>query len=105
MTELMDIVPSLAPGVVVHVHDIFLPKHYTRSQYAFEGRMYTEQYVLQAFLAFNSEFTTEYAASWLWEAAGKEEVTRAFRWTFPAGKASVEELGSPDSFWMRRHPP
>lgn len=46
---LLDIVPSLAPGVLVHVHDILYPFEYP-AQWVFDGRGWTEAYVLRALL-------------------------------------------------------
>ncbi len=53
--EYLEVLPRLAPGVLVHIHDIFLPYSYP-SQWLLERRFWTEQYVLQAFLTFNSAF-------------------------------------------------
>ena len=47
---LLDIVPSLAPGVLVHVHDIFYPFEYP-ADWVYAGRAWTEAYVLRALLA------------------------------------------------------
>jgi predicted O-methyltransferase YrrM len=44
---LLEILPILAPGVVVHVHDIFLPYEY---DVLFSSRSYNEQYVLAGLL-------------------------------------------------------
>lgn len=52
----LEIVPRLAPGVVVHVHDIFLPYEYPREWVVDHRRAWAEQYLLQAFLAFNRDF-------------------------------------------------
>jgi Methyltransferase domain len=55
---ILDILPRLKPGVLVHFHDIALPYEYSRT-YAVnpEFRVFwTEAYLLQAFLAFNSEY-------------------------------------------------
>jgi len=52
----LQVLPSLKPGVIVHVHDIFLPFDYRRDWVMDELRFWTEQYLLQAFLTFNSEF-------------------------------------------------
>ena len=43
----LEILPSLPPGVVVHIHDIFLPFEYSD---LFTQRHYNEQYVLAALL-------------------------------------------------------
>ncbi len=41
----VDVIPALKPGVIVHVHDIFLPWDYPPQ---FEDRYYSEQYLLAA---------------------------------------------------------
>lgn len=50
-----DILPRLAPGVHVHVHDIFHPFEYLRN-WIEEGRAWNEIYLLRAFLQFNNAF-------------------------------------------------
>ena len=45
----LEILPALKPGVVVHIHDICLPGEYIDS---FDGRGYSEQYMLAAALLF-----------------------------------------------------
>ncbi len=52
----LDILPALPPGVLVHVHDIFLPYEYPRQWPEESGFHWAEQYLLQAFLAGNSGF-------------------------------------------------
>jgi hypothetical protein len=44
----LDILPRLAPGVVVHLHDIFWPSDYPDD---WSGRYYNEQYLLGTLLA------------------------------------------------------
>lgn len=52
---ILEVLPRLAPGVVVHIHDILLP--YCYPEFLFEnGLFWQEQYLLQAFLAFNPRF-------------------------------------------------
>ena len=50
-----DILPALAPGVVVHLHDIF-PRFEYPLQWIEEGRAWNEAYVLRAFLQYNEAF-------------------------------------------------
>jgi hypothetical protein len=50
---LLDVVPRLRPGVLVHVHDIFYPFEY-RAHWVYEGRAWNEAYVLRALLVNNS---------------------------------------------------
>ena len=52
----LEVLPRLKPGVIVQVHDIFLPFEYRRDWVLDEFRFWTEQYLLQGFLTFNSEF-------------------------------------------------
>ena len=52
----LDVLPRLQEGVIVHFHDIFLPWEYPRSWLTEMGYYWTEQYLLQAFLAYNREF-------------------------------------------------
>jgi predicted O-methyltransferase YrrM len=52
----LDVLPALAPGVLVHVHDIFLPYEYPRQWPEESGFHWAEQYLLQAFLAGNQGF-------------------------------------------------
>ena len=52
----LEVIPRLAPGVAVHVHDIFLPDEYPQAWVVDEHRFWSEQYLLQAFLAFNDSW-------------------------------------------------
>lgn len=59
-----EILPRLGPGVLVHVHDICLPGHYPTVY--FDNHWYwNEQYLLQAFLAFNSRFEVVWPGAYL----------------------------------------
>ncbi len=50
-----DILPRLSPGVHIHLHDIFFPFEYPM-EWIYEGRAWSEAYLLRAFLQYNSEF-------------------------------------------------
>jgi len=52
---LFRVLPALASGVLVHVHDIYYPFEYPRS-WVMEGRAWNEAYALRAFLQFNEAF-------------------------------------------------
>ena len=49
----LDVLPTLRPGVLVHFHDVWLPWEYHRHLLAALGFYWTEQYLLQAFLSEN----------------------------------------------------
>ena len=90
----LEVLPRLKPGVIVHVHDIFLPFDYRRDWVMEEFRFWTEQYLLQAFLTFNSEFEVLMSNSYL-----SHYHERELKAAFP----TLPSCGG-GSFWMRRKP-
>jgi hypothetical protein len=54
--EYLELLPTLAPGVVVHVHDIFSPRDYPDAWIKDEVRLWNEQYLLEAFLSGNRDW-------------------------------------------------
>ncbi len=55
---LFEIFPALAPGVVIHLHDIFYPFEYPK-EWIYEGRAWNEAYLIRAFLQYNTRFQVE----------------------------------------------
>lgn len=92
----LDILPRLTRGVLVHVHDIFLPAQYPRTWVLDMHRFWNEQYVLQAFLTYNAAFEVIWAGYYMHlKHPGKLE--SAF--------GSYRRRGSDDwpvSFWTRK---
>lgn len=63
--EILEILPALASGVWIHFHDIFFPYDYP-PQWLIEKRLaWNEQYMLEAFLAYNPGFEVILANHWL----------------------------------------
>lgn len=89
----LDVLPVLRPGVVVHFHDIFVPWEYPRIWFEEMQYYWAEQYLLQAFLAFNSEFEVLVPA----QALSRTYPDR-LRHVIP----SFTEGCSPASMWLRR---
>src|SRR5205823_145096 len=87
-----NVLPSLPPGVIVHIHDIFLPGEFPRQWIQDELRFWNEQYLLRAFLTFNREFEVLLSNAFL-----AERHPRLARSTFPTAAFLVG-----GSFWMRR---
>jgi hypothetical protein len=54
--EYLELLPTLKPGVIVHVHDIRTPRDYLRRWLIEEVRLWNEQYLLEAFLTNNREW-------------------------------------------------
>jgi hypothetical protein len=61
---LQEVLPRLASGVVVHIHDIFLPWDYPQ-EWVMAGRAWNEQYAVRAFLTFNSAYEILIGVSWM----------------------------------------
>jgi predicted O-methyltransferase YrrM len=59
-----DVLPVLAPGVLIHIHDVAGNLEYPR-EWLEEGRAWNEQYLLRAFLMNNSAYRVELFTSWL----------------------------------------
>jgi predicted O-methyltransferase YrrM len=60
-----EVLPALAPGVVVHLHDIFYPFEYP-SDWVHEGRAWQETYLLRAFLMYNDAFEITWFQTLMW---------------------------------------
>ena len=90
---ILDVLPILRPGVIVHFHDIFLPWEYPRQWFQEMHWYWAEQYLLQAFLAYNHDFEVIVPAHAL--ARDHPERLAASIPSFTAGVA-------PGSMWIRR---
>lgn len=110
--EYLEILPRLQPGVIVHVHDIFLPSDYPRDAVLSNLCFWSEQYLLQAFLTFNPHFEVLWASS-----AMQMHHSDVLLESFPRWNHSYREMRKevrqylptrdhdrvwPSSFWMRR---
>lgn len=91
---ILDVLPALAPGVIVHFHDIWLPYEYHRNLAKYHGVHWSEQYLLQALLSGNPSFEVLFAT----QAVAVEQPER-FRRLVPRYD------GYPTSFWLRRADP
>ncbi len=92
--EYLEILPRLKPGVIVHIHDIFLPAEYPRNWVHDKHIFWNEQYLLQAFLAFNASFEVLWGGSWM-HLNHPAELESAFQ-------SYKRENQWPGSFWIRR---
>jgi hypothetical protein len=64
--EYFEILPTLAKGVLIHIHDIFTPKDYPEDWVVNDARLWNEQYLVEAFLMMNSQFSIVGALNYLW---------------------------------------
>lgn len=58
------VLPRLASGVWIHIHDVFLPFEYPRPWLLEQGRSWNEQYLLQALLMYNPLFEIVFGCSY-----------------------------------------
>lgn len=99
--QLLEVVPRLADGVIVHVHDIFIPADYPQ-HWVRAGFNWTEQYLLQAYLIGNARASVLAMNHWLSlrhpaavrEAFGPVELNGSSVWFVTGSDAPSEALGS-----------
>ena len=87
--EFLEVLPMLKPGVWIHVHDIFFPHDYP-AEWLLERRLaLNEQYLLEAFLSFNTAFSPQLANYWI----GID---------YPEDASRLWVTRGASSFWMKR---
>jgi hypothetical protein len=91
---LLDVLPRLPKGVIVHFHDIFLPFEYPEIWVLKEHKFWTEQYLLQAFLICNNSFEVLLGCSYA-HSKYSEKLELAIPDYDPKSMPS-------GSFWLRR---
>ncbi len=89
----LEVLPALKPGVIVHFHDFFRPFEYPRVLYDLFDVHWQEHYLLQAFLAYNSTFEVLFSNHALWRLR-RERVKRLF--------PGLTEGREPSALWLRR---
>jgi len=92
--EYFDILGSLQPGVLVHVHDIFTPKDYPDNWVLDKQLLWNEQYLLEALLSYSDKFEVIGALNYLWH-NHRELVSEKF----PV--LAQQPTQEPGSFWFR----
>jgi predicted O-methyltransferase YrrM len=90
----LEVLPRLRTGVVVHFHDIFLPFEYPRA-FVERGTYLSEQYLLHAFLIDNPSYEILLAVQALYRQHA-DHLTRAV----PALASDRENY--PSAFWLVR---
>lgn len=91
--EYLELLPALQPGVIVHIHDIFTPRDYLPNWVITEKRFWNEQYLLEAFLSFNTAFEVLLPVNYLHHEAYD---------ALAAACADHARSREPGSFYIRR---
>jgi hypothetical protein len=95
---ILEILPRIRPGVIIHFHDIPLPCEYPKIYFtnpAFRV-FWTEAYLLQAFLSLNPYFEVLLGMNYL-----MTEKIEDFRKSFPHYNPEIHKSVS-GSFWIQR---
>lgn len=93
----LEIFPLLPVGVWIHIHDVFLPFDYPIDWLTEKRLAFNEQYILEAFLAFNTYFSPQCALQWLWR-----DYEQTIRQYWPAEVLPTSDGLGAASFWMKR---
>jgi predicted O-methyltransferase YrrM len=93
--EFLELLPALKKGVIIHVHDIFTPKDYTKQHLVEDVLFWNEQYLLEAFLTCNQEFEIIGALNYL-----KSHYPGEMYSKFPILEKYKDAV--PGSFWIRK---
>jgi predicted O-methyltransferase YrrM len=99
----LEILPRLQPGVVVHVHDVFLPYEYPEEWVLKNHTFWNEQYLLQAFLSGRDDFEVLHAVHYLMRDY-PEQIQKAWNWQVIPGHQRSTPFVRSTSFWFRRKP-
>ena len=62
--EFLEILPRLHKGVIIHMHDIYLPFEYPRAWIMENKIFWNEQYLLHAFLIFNNRYEVLWSSAY-----------------------------------------
>lgn len=90
----LEVLPRLQPGVLVHLHDIFLPAEFPQDWVKNKLLFWNEQYLVHAFLLFNPEFEIVFANAFMTQ-RHPAAMQAAFGPYWPGG----------GSLWLRRRLP
>lgn len=88
-----EIFPILKKGVIIHIHDIFSPRHYPKEWLTEKMRFWNEQYLLEAFLHNNHDYQVLFTANHL----VKNHYAEAKKVLI-----HLQPNSEPSSFWMQK---
>jgi hypothetical protein len=89
----LEVLPAIAPGVMIHFHDIFRPFEYPRLLFTRYNKHWQEHYLLEAFLAYNSAFEVVCA---------NQALARLRRDRVTAVVPSLTPAMEPSGFWFKK---
>jgi SAM-dependent methyltransferase len=87
-----EVLPRVARGVIIHVHDIFFPNDYPEDWIMNRGQTWNEQYILHALLAGGSNYRIEICNAMLGHLR-RQDVEKLYKGVQPAYGCSI---------WLRK---
>lgn len=90
---MLEVLPRLRAGVVVHIHDVFLPYEYPRRWLEERAYYWTEQYLVHAFLIGNAGFEVLLANHWLQREGAEQRPGIKVATAHPAGALWLRARG------------
>jgi predicted O-methyltransferase YrrM len=88
-----EILPMLKKGVIIHIHDIFSPRHYPKEWLTEKMRFWNEQYLLEAFLHNNHDYQVLFTANHLVK-SHYDQTKKVL--------IHIQPNSEPSSFWMQK---
>ena len=102
-----EVLPRVAPGVLVHIRHIFLPRGYNHHYYIDQQRHWNENYLLGALLLENPRWQVEIANAFI-AGFGQSAELDALVAALAGGRADIQAALAPcaggGSLWLRRLP-
>ncbi len=91
--EYLEILPELNKGVIIHIHDIFTPRHYRKEWLQDEMRLWNEQYLMEAFLYYNTHFRVLFSLNHL---------KNSYYDQTKSVLTNISRTTEPGSFWLEK---
>lgn len=95
--EILELLPILNSGVLIHFHDICTPKDYFDEWVC--NYFWNEQYLLEAFLSYNNEFEIILSTNYLLHHHYKKFISKCPILEYDKEKNPLRETGS---FWIKK---
>ena len=90
----LDLIPRLKKGVLIHIHDIFLPFEYPKEWIYKYLLFWNEQYLFQAFMTYNDAFEVIWAGNFM----GSRHMDKLHKMFTTFDPTKVKKT----SFWIKK---
>ena len=94
--EILEVIPKLKVGAVVHWHDIMIPTNYWKEWIDHGNKFWNESYMVHSFMLFNSSFKVIWASRYM-QLNHPKELRKQFSYFHPE---DMEQQNL--SFWIER---